>query len=521
MYLSESTLVRSPENPDGVQIQNLKVNDFVYGLDDKKIRVKSIEEFPNEEYVTLISREFSTRNKEFSLSISPNQDLHIVVKNARPYITPATDNGRKLITFCFVCNCIESDSSENLDAMEDLLKRHFNSNKRFLKTLKDKLYKKKLNKDGSCHCGGVKADKIRIPYEYITKFKRFYIENNELARKMFNVAEDGVLMKVNPRKLQTFCLLESNFKYQKHLSFKRYSSRSIIDYVTDPSITSIDGYLIGFHYGDGFDKDGYIGVVDADFEFIKPYAEKYVEMLNSHPDYPQEQTKMEVKTHKHKTHTPGLKGFTIMSLSNKNGYSFYRELLKNHGVLQKKINGIPTVFQKSSLEYRLKIIAGAIDSDGFYNNLGKTYEIYQSGDNLNILKDLRNIAMSCGISVSNIKDGEFSDVYLRLALNQTRYRFILYDCIEKLFPYIILPRKKDMDFINSTYLTQTVLMSETLERPKKLQKRAFDTQGIKFMDRVPKRGSMIKLIVDDIDGDQTAEGIFQLQNGALVYDSRD
>lgn len=62
---------------------------------------------------------------------------------------------------------------------------------------------------------------------------------------------------------------------------------------------------------------------------------------------------------------------------------------------------IPKEVLKSSLEYKLKVLAGVIDTDGFIKSpkrLGKSFEIEMSREYL--IKEIGELAQSCGLSVS-------------------------------------------------------------------------------------------------------------------------
>lgn len=85
--------------------------------------------------------------------------------------------------------------------------------------------------------------------------------------------------------------------------------------------------------------------------------------------------------------------------------------LKKIGVLDNK--HIPSFYRNSSIDTRLQLLAGLIDSDGYVDKKKKTVEIGMKDEKM--INDIRFIALSCGLSCSSVskKETNFNtDAYL-------------------------------------------------------------------------------------------------------------
>jgi hypothetical protein len=163
-------------------------------------------------------------------------------------------------------------------------------------------------------------------------------------------------------------------------------------------------YWLGLWLGDGDKTEANIVInVEADCE-IENYIKEYATRLNA-----------ELRINKCNK-TPKCKTFTLREkpqIKNK-----FTTLLKDLNIHCNK--HIPNIYKFSSLEQRLELLAGFIDSDGFLHkgtSHSFSYEIIQA--NYRLIKDLEFLANSCGfattLALKESKEGyRKNGVYFRL-----------------------------------------------------------------------------------------------------------
>lgn len=149
----------------------------------------------------------------------------------------------------------------------------------------------------------------------------------------------------------------------------------------------IDPYILGVWIGDGFSNDS---------RFIVNIKED-VEILNEIINFAQ---KNDYRTRISRCHNS--EKCRIVSISNSNNKwkkNDFTENLKTLGIFSEK--RIPKEYLINSKKIRLALLAGIIDTDGFMPKNG-VFEICMS--RFDLINDISNLAKSCGLSVSNIKE---------------------------------------------------------------------------------------------------------------------
>ena len=159
----------------------------------------------------------------------------------------------------------------------------------------------------------------------------------------------------------------------KH-TFKTYRS-SGVKYWKDNDL-KIDPYFLGVWLGDGTSST--LNITNVDNEILE-YCKSYAEKLNLNWN------KLSAKYAYSITSNEETKGKNVLL----NSFHHY-DLFKN--------KHIPNDYKTSSEETRLKLLAGMIDTDGWYDKKGKYYEISQNNETLS--KDIVFVSRSLGISTT-------------------------------------------------------------------------------------------------------------------------
>lgn len=188
------------------------------------------------------------------------------------------------------------------------------------------------------------------------------------------------------------------------------SSYRVINRVTSKGVDfekvelPIDSYLLGLWLGDGF-ADGMNFIVnDKEDPEILQYLIDYCDKNNNgvYSIRPFSKTKNAIR-------------FSILR-PNGGAYNPHVTKLRNLNLYDNK--HIPEIYMKSSIEDRLALLAGIIDTDGHNSLNHKTKKPKGSFDiamsRLQMIEQIQYLAMSCGLSVSKIrhKKSNFNtDVY--------------------------------------------------------------------------------------------------------------
>jgi hypothetical protein len=127
------------------------------------------------------------------------------------------------------------------------------------------------------------------------------------------------------------------------------------------------------------------------------------------------------------------------------GYAEYPVLdgLRKLGLLRDKSGGINSTYMTADEDTRLAVIAGLIDSDGYYDTSNNTYRFTQSTEgHRKIVYDLKELALSCGISVTGVHLEMRTTLFRVDSPSTPTYVVYLGKGSVKFQKHLLLPRKK-------------------------------------------------------------------------------
>ncbi len=164
-----------------------------------------------------------------------------------------------------------------------------------------------------------------------------------------------------------------------HTNYKGYK----VGIEFDEQHLPIEPYFLGMWLGDGTSSN--VGISTKDKEVVK-YLENYAKTLNLQV----------TKQHKNKEKCP----IYAITAGKRGGYykddNSLQTRLRKLGVLDNK--HIPHPYIQNSKQNRLELLAGLIDSDGYYDKKFNVFEIVQKDKNLT--KQIKFLADSLGFRVS-------------------------------------------------------------------------------------------------------------------------
>jgi ATP-dependent Lon protease len=161
----------------------------------------------------------------------------------------------------------------------------------------------------------------------------------------------------------------------------------------------LEPYALGYWLGDGTCADAQITTQEKE---VVEYFQKYIKQLGGY-----------VHQGKDSATTRNSLHYTFRKCEFKN-------YLRKHNLIGNK--HIPHIYKCNSRENRLKLLAGLIDSDGYYNKKGKCYEIIQKNSKLS--EDIVYLCRSLGFACYSKKckkscmykgekrEGEYNRIYI-------------------------------------------------------------------------------------------------------------
>ena len=161
----------------------------------------------------------------------------------------------------------------------------------------------------------------------------------------------------------------------------------------------LEPYALGYWLGDGTCADAQITTQEKE---VVEYFQKYIKQLGGYVHQGKDSA-----TTRHSLH------YTFRKCEFKN-------YLRKHNLIGNK--HIPHIYKCNSRENRLKLLAGLIDSDGYYNKKGKCYEIIQKNSKLS--EDIVYLCRSLGFACYSKKckkscmykgekrEGEYNRMYI-------------------------------------------------------------------------------------------------------------
>lgn len=225
----------------------------------------------------------------------------------------------------------------------------------------------------------------------------------------------GISYRVNESHILSLKRSRNEYKYKNgdilNISVKEYLNKSnkfksnYKGYMTGVEFTEkqieIDPYFLGIWLGDG-DTD-YIDVSNPDIEIIDE-IKRYADSIG-----------LIAIVHKYGTECPVIR---IRSKLN-NNKNHLIDKMREYGLFGNK--HIPFSYLYNTKKIRLKLLAGIVDSDGFFQKESNIIEIIQKNENL--AKSIKILANSLGFRVSlsktikSIKSIGFTGEYYRLIIS--------------------------------------------------------------------------------------------------------
>ena len=164
-----------------------------------------------------------------------------------------------------------------------------------------------------------------------------------------------------------------------HSNYKGY--KTAIDFL--PQHLSIEPYFLGLWLGDGTSSN--VGISTQDKEVVH-YLEQYAKELHLQV----------TKQHKNKEKCP----IYAITSGQRGGYykddNSLQKRLRELNLLENK--HIPHIYIQNSQKNRLQLLAGLLDSDGYYDKKFNVFEIVQKSEKL--AKEIKFLADSLGFRVS-------------------------------------------------------------------------------------------------------------------------
>jgi len=204
----------------------------------------------------------------------------------------------------------------------------------------------------------------RVNESHILSLKRSRTEGSHKNGDILNINVKDYLEKSNKFK--------SNYKgYKVQVEFEEKA-------------LDIDPYFLGLWLGDGANRK--VSIYTKDTEIID-YLKEYSSQLG-----------LSLREYIADNKCPEYSITNGKQVDGKNAFSL-QKLLRDNNLLENK--HIPEDFLINNATNRLKLLAGLIDSDGYYDKLAKGYEITQKNENL--AKQIKFLCDSLGFRTSLIK----------------------------------------------------------------------------------------------------------------------
>jgi hypothetical protein len=196
------------------------------------------------------------------------------------------------------------------------------------------------------------------------------------AHKNYYFEKDHYNGNLNPKLKTALELIEENKEKPYKAKLRYLKKANNLDLNWDSEV-NIDPYLLGLWLGDG--STGKVDISNIDVEIVS-YLEGYAKEHNLLLSINHENQNSDVMT---------LRLHLGAGIKNP-----IKESLKSYGILNSK--DIPEDFIYTTRENRLKLLAGLIDTDGYYSERDKLYIFSQSEDRKHIVEKAAFIARSLG-----------------------------------------------------------------------------------------------------------------------------
>lgn len=164
----------------------------------------------------------------------------------------------------------------------------------------------------------------------------------------------------------------------------------------------IDPYLLGLWLGDGHSNETSFTIANYDVEiinFIKEYCNKNKLPFSVSDSHKEKQTRC--------------KTYRILAPTRKHFANGLKENLKKYDLLNNK--HIPDAYKCNDVDIRLRLLAGILDTDGYYDRKKRTYEYTSVSETL--FDDVLFLVRSLGFTAFKKKKIVKGKVYYRCSIN--------------------------------------------------------------------------------------------------------
>jgi len=313
----------------------------------------------------------------------------------------------------------------------------------------------------NCRCGGIQRVQRRFKTCKQAQLAHSILLGNHCHLIDPMIIRDGDEFSMTVEEYERLCSSED----VKGNHFKLYRAGPACELSTVPSegcSVPVDPYFLGLWLGNGIAAS--TGILSSDRE-TAVWLRSYVNRLND--ARPQGARSLQLLERlMYPAGTALRNGYTsqadvfeykIVCPQQGAGYLFNPVLdgLQELGLLDDKSPGIPPAYMESDEATRLAVIAGLIDCDGNYVKSHNTYRFIQTTEaHKKIVHDLKEMALSCGISVTGIREDMVPQGFGFDALLQPTYVVYLGKGSSRFQHHLLLHRKK-MTFANTYHCCDT------------------------------------------------------------------
>ena len=333
-----------------------------------------------------------------------------------------------------------------------------------------------------CNCGGFRKifRRFRTPEQAQLAYSILVGDHYHLIDPY--VVLNGESFSFTVAQFQVLCSAEVK---KTHLKLFRSPLRFVPNSVSTPSQPlALDPYFIGFWLGDG--TTGYPELCSSDRE-IEVWLQGYCNRLvasrpaNARPLRVAKRISTLAGTLIAGGYTSNVDVYKLSIVSDMQGqgsqWNPIRDGLRSYGILNDKSVGIPEAVFRASEDDRLACIAGLIESDGCYVKSHNIYRVTQHGEgHRKIIYDLKNLALSCGISVTGV---DVSEPHESATFQSSGLIYVIYlgQGIEKFQHHLKIARKRMIvERIFYNHDTRPI----TIEKSQARRFRAIEVSGGQF-----------------------------------------
>ena len=235
-------------------------------------------------------------------------------------------------------------------------------------------------------------------YVGIESFYKSFEYTDENREEMIKLRQKFIDSTPEINKIDQVICVKAKYLNEKVVRNFRYV-QPVVEYPKKD--VKLPPYYLGLWLGDGTSTNVSITTIDPE---VKQYLQEMCDQTDLHLNFASKQ---------------GTEAHTC-NISGNNGVNWLRQELIGYNLKSNK--HIPDDYKYNSVEVRLQVIAGLIDTDGYLS--GSTFEIIQKNEKL--AQDIVEIARSVGIfavkidckkTCTNAKDGPKTGMYKRMYLS--------------------------------------------------------------------------------------------------------